>query len=278
MLKPILTQLRTNKLVLFVALPVLMTAAFLVTADVSGANPEGFTLTEVDPTGHGQVGRWQYTTQANTAPGAVNSWRDTPWYWRHWDSDKCDDIRDLYPANPDSVDTAITANGQEVTVSIYQAIDSVWVCFALECDNGTYSFALMRNTRTEDTINSGACGSPGRTDGDPPTQTKRPAPPAEIENTLSLRSDNPPVSDDTTDDDDENSNTDGITPTIMVSRNNNPLDNEPEANDDDPTPTTSQVPTVVLKVSTQQRQADPNDSPPPTGDNPQSRYTPDNWK
>ena len=132
-------------------------AVFLLAGPRSQAASDSFTLTEIDPTGENHKGRWQYKAQTSSPQDTITSWRDSPWYWRHWNSDKCDNTKDLFPADPDSVDTTISADGQTVTVDIYQAQDSTWVCFALECDDGSYSFALMRNTQTERTITSGAC-------------------------------------------------------------------------------------------------------------------------
>ena len=133
-------------------------AVFLLAGPHSQAASNSFTLTEVDPTGNNHAGWWQYRAQTNSPQDPITGWRDSPWYWRHWDSDKCDDVLDLYPADPNEVDNTISADGQTITANIYQAIDSAWVCFALECDDGSYSFALMRNMQTEKTITSGACG------------------------------------------------------------------------------------------------------------------------
>ncbi len=140
-------------------------AVFLLAGPHSQAASNSFTLTEIDPTGNNYAGYWQYQAQTNSPQETITSRQDSPWHWRHYDSTdinkehiKCDDIQYLYPANPNSPDTVISADGQTIIVNTYQAIDSVWVCFALECDDGSYSFALMRNLQTEKTITSGACG------------------------------------------------------------------------------------------------------------------------
>ena len=142
---------------------------FLLAGPQSQAASTSFTLTET-PIGTwndvvNDYGRWTYVASANQAPGAFNRWQDSPWHWRHYDPTdpgrehiKCDDIQYLFPADPNSLDTAVSADGQTVTVNIYQAKDSVYVCFALECDDGSYSFVLMRNLQTEETITSGPCG------------------------------------------------------------------------------------------------------------------------
>ena len=152
-------------------------AVFLLVGPHSQAASNSFTLTEVDPTGNNRPGHWQYRAVANTAPGGFSRWQDSPWHWRHYDPTdvgkehiKCDDTSSLFLADPASPDTAVSADGGTVTVNIYQEIDTVWVCFALECDDGSYSFALMRNLQTEDTITSGACSENSNNRVGPPNQ------------------------------------------------------------------------------------------------------------
>ena len=148
---------------------------FLLAGPHSQAASNSFTLTEIDPTGNNYAGYWQYEARTNSPQDTITSRQDSPWHWRHYDPTdtgkehiKCDDVQYLYPAEPNSPDTTISANGQTVTVNIYQAQDSVYVCFALECDDGTYSFALMRNLQTEKTITSGPCGGNSNNRVSPP--------------------------------------------------------------------------------------------------------------
>ncbi len=226
-------QFRTgHKIILGVLLAVL--AGLLSIANVQGSS-NSFTLTEIDPTGNNYAGKWQYKAQTNSPQDTITSRHDSPWHWRHYDpteSDrehiKCDDIQHLYPANPNSPDTVISADGQTVTVNIYQAKDSVYVCFALECDDGSYSFVLMRNLQTEKTIRSGPCGgvagtsSIPTTNNDPPVTTNNDPPVVEEEEeeeeettTTTTTTTNPlvpsadpittdPLPDDDDDDDDDN--------------------------------------------------------------------------
>ena len=141
---------------------ILSTLTGLTPANRVEASSNRFSLTEIaddfDPDNNYSPDRWQYQVQASTTPGAVASWHDSPWHWRHWDSSQCDDVSDLFPADPASPDTDISANGQTVTVNIYQEIDTVWVCFALECDDGSYAFARIKNLQTEAAATSSGCG------------------------------------------------------------------------------------------------------------------------
>ena len=172
-------QLKTSYKIIPAVLLVVL-AGLLSIANVQGSS-NIFTLTEIDPTGNNYAGHWQYEARTNSPQDTITSRQDSPWHWRHYDPTdtgkehiKCDDIQYLYPANPASPDTTISANGQTVTVNIYQAQDSVYVCFALECDDGTYSFALMRNLQTEKTITSGPCGGTAGTSGTPTTNKNPP--------------------------------------------------------------------------------------------------------
>ena len=124
-----------------------------------------FVLTEIDADPNGDDNhKWQYRVVANNAPGGFSNRWDSPWHWRHYsqsDADElditCDNIQDLFPINPNSPDTEVSADGGTVTVNTYQYVDTVWICFAFECDEGTYTFAIMKNLRTEISINSGTC-------------------------------------------------------------------------------------------------------------------------
>ena len=169
-----------NRRIIAFSLLLITLFGLLSIANVQGSS-NIFTLTEIDPTGNNYAGHWQYEARTNSPQDTITSRQDSPWHWRHYDPTdtgkehiKCDDIQYLYPANPASPDTAVSANGQTVTVNIYQAQDSVYVCFALECDDGTYSFALMRNLQTEKTITSGPCGGTAGTSGTPTTNKNPP--------------------------------------------------------------------------------------------------------
>lgn len=143
----------------------------------ASASSQHFTLTESDPYPNSESpGRWEYTARTDspqppTSQWADTYWRDAPWYWRHWDSSSCDNVDDLFPANPNSVDTDVSADGQTVTVRIYQKIDSVWVCFALDCGDGSYAYARMRNSQTEATVDSGSCRESNQRRAQPPIET-----------------------------------------------------------------------------------------------------------
>ncbi len=203
-------------LMLFLGLSIVAGIASM--AEVQGASNQQFTLTEVDPTGDRVAGWWQYTAQTDTPQDSINSRHDSPWHWRHWDSDKCDDIQDLYPANPNSPDTVISANGQTVTTNIYQARDSVWVCFALECDDGSYSFALMRNLQTEVTVSSNGCGEGSSSDITPPSDTTQSLPPDNNDNGETSNPDN---------------NNGGTINPLLATAEINPDDDQDDEDDDD---------------------------------------------
>ena len=157
-------------LTLFLGLSIVAGIASM--AQVQGASHQQFTLTEVDPIGDRVAGWWQYRAVANTAPGGFSRHQDSPWHWRHYGQYEIDNygancgdnIFALYPANPNSPDTAVSADGGTITVNIYQEIDTVWICFALECDDGTFAYAQMRNLQTETTVSGNGCGEGSSSD------------------------------------------------------------------------------------------------------------------
>ena len=157
-------------LTLFLGLSIVAGIASM--AQVQGASHQQFTLTEVDPTGNRVAGWWQYRAVANTAPGGFSRRQDSPWHWRHYGQYEIDNygtncgdnIFALYPANPNSPDTVVSADGGTITVNIYQEIDTVWICFALECDDGTFAYAQMRNLQTETTVSGNGCGEGSSSD------------------------------------------------------------------------------------------------------------------
>lgn len=159
---------------LVIGLLVAVAVLLLVGPHSQATSHRPFTVTEIDPTGNRYAGHWQYRAVAKTAPGGFSHWRDSPWHWRHYDQTavdeegvNCDETLKLFPADPNSPDTDVSADGGTVTVSIYQQISTVWVCFAFECDDGTYAYAKMKNDQTLATINSGTCGNALRRSGQP---------------------------------------------------------------------------------------------------------------
>ena len=143
------------------ALALLTVFGILSATRVQGSSSQSFTLAEAASITdeNGDKTKWQYTARASNAVGPIDHWRNSPWHWKHSKDPTCDDDTILYPANPESPDTAISADGQEVTVNVYQKEDSVWVCFQLECDNGSNIHAQMRNLQTEATITSDSCST-----------------------------------------------------------------------------------------------------------------------
>ena len=126
-------------------------------------------MTEIEPAEGQSPNRWQYRAVTDIAIDTSNlgHYQDSPWWWRHYNENDtrpdfqdidCDDTLRLFPADPDSPDTTISADGQTLTVNVYQVADSVWVCFAVKCADNTYAYAKIRNTQTQSTINSGPCG------------------------------------------------------------------------------------------------------------------------
>ena len=224
-----------------IALAVLLAVpvGLLSIANVQGSSHRPFTLTEVDPTGNNRPGHWQYRAVANTAPGGFSRWQDSPWHWRHYDPTdvgkehiKCDDTFALFLADPASPDTAVSADGGTVTVNIYQEIDTVWVCFALECDDGTFAYSKIRNLQTEDTLTSGTCGhgAPG-TGTDTNTNTPDPKP-------------NTPVDDDEEEEEEEEETTTTNTLTPPV----NPINTDPpETNNNQPQQPQTTTPDTTTK-------------------------------
>ena len=233
-----------NRRIITFSLLLITLFGLLSIANVQGSSHRPFTLTEVDPTGNNRPGHWQYRAVANTAPGGFSRWQDSPWHWRHYDPTdvgkehiKCDDTFALFPADPASPDTAVSADGGTITVNIYQEIDTVWVCFALECDDGTFAYSKIRNLQTEDTLTSGTCGH-----GAPGTGTPTPKP-------------NTPVDYDEEEEEEEEETTTTNTLTPPV----NPINTDPPETNDNP-PQTNNPPET-------------NNNPPPEVIIPKSEIT-----
>ncbi len=282
-LKNIFKSQENRRIVAF-SLLLITLFGLLSIANVQGSS-NSFTLTEIDPTGNNYAGWWQYQARTNSPQGTITSRQDSPWHWRHYDSTdinkehiKCDDIQHLYPANPNSPDTTISADGQTVTVNIYQAKDSVYVCFALECDDGSYSFVLMRNLQTEKTIRSGPCGgvagtsSIPTTNNDPPVTTNNDPPVVEEEEeeeeettTTTTTTTNPlvpsadpittdPLPDDDDDDDDDNDDDNNNPPQTSTPPATN---NDPPKTDNPATTKTDPPPEIIPKTETSDSQDTP---------------------
>lgn len=118
---------------------------------VEGASGQHFTITEASL----QNNRWQYTAATDTTQD------ENTWEWSHasWTQDSCDETTFLLPASNKEGDTQVSSDYQQVTVEIWQTIDTAWICFSLECDDGSRIYARIRNLQTESTVTSESCGS-----------------------------------------------------------------------------------------------------------------------
>ncbi|MYB75538.1 MAG: hypothetical protein F4X83_00240 [Chloroflexi bacterium] len=142
--------------------------SFFPIANAQASAGNSFTLEEIDPQpDNDNHTRWQYRVVAQTAPGGFSRWQDSPWYWRHRASDECDNTGSLFRVDPNSPDTEVSADGGTVTVNVYARANSVWVCFALRCDDGTYIYAKMKNTQKMQTVVSDSCAQ-SEPEDDPP--------------------------------------------------------------------------------------------------------------